>query len=128
MYEVDGPECSKRYCSLSPSSDTSSDTSSDSSSDSSSAGSPVNEPVKGKEFYEGKNGIIKLREKIISIVDPTPRTIHQYALAALRKPGTFFVQTKSELLGPFFITPSPKDIPKGELVMIYEVIRVAEYS
>ncbi|EGT47555.1 hypothetical protein CAEBREN_14478 [Caenorhabditis brenneri] len=122
MFEFDMfmPECSKRYCSLSPASvsDTSSVESWVESTLASPAGSP--EPVKEKQFYEGENGIIELKEKIIAIVDPKPRIINQYALAALKKPGTYFAQTKTELLGPFSITPSPSDLPKGELIMIYE--------
>ncbi|CAD36482.2 MSP domain-containing protein [Caenorhabditis elegans] len=110
VYVTYEPECFKRFCHFSPFSDIES------------IPSPYEYygPIREKEFYEGDNGIIKLKEKIISIVDPKPRIIHRYALEALKKPGTYFVQTKSNLLGPFFITPTPDDLPKGELVMIYE--------
>ncbi|PIC19942.1 hypothetical protein B9Z55_025302 [Caenorhabditis nigoni] len=75
---------------------------------------------KPKKFYESDGKIIQLKDKVIAIVDPKPRIIHKYALAALKKKGIYFAQSETELIGPFFVTPTPNDLPKGELVMIYE--------
>ncbi|CAI2356041.1 unnamed protein product [Caenorhabditis sp. 36 PRJEB53466] len=105
VHQNEQPSCWKRYCSASPELVPPENR------------TPMNET---KQFYSGENGIIELKKNIISIVDPKPRTVNQYVLAALRKPGTYFVQTKSSLIGPFFTTPTPADCPKGELVMIYE--------